>query len=149
MPKIYLAFSEASDNGKYENFGKILNLKGAVSLNLGETEKALIYFQKASALEPDTPEFLYNYGLCLKNSGKPAEALRAYDKAIALDRKPEYLRSKAMVLSKNTIFFYRAKKEEGSDPSRLYTKIKEEALDLFLEAEKQILGKTFQDETHE
>ena len=65
-----------------------LNLLGLVNHQLKDNEQALIYIEKAIALNPDIPEYSNNLGLVLSALGRLDEAKTAY--LCALSQAPEY-----------------------------------------------------------
>lgn len=81
-------------NEKYpENIRIIMNL-GDIFLERQQFEKALDYYQKASALRPDNPQLLYLIGTCYFSLGEYRIA-NSYFNRIA-DPTPEVLYNKAL-----------------------------------------------------
>jgi tetratricopeptide (TPR) repeat protein len=58
---------------------------GCVFMKLGLPERAEYCFLRANELEPGTPAYLTNLGVCLDRQGRRDEAVRAYRYARALD----------------------------------------------------------------
>jgi len=67
----------------------LLVKKGAESYNLGETQEALFYFDKALEIEPNHVKALTNKGGALSTLGKHEEAISYFDKALQID--PNYV----------------------------------------------------------
>jgi len=62
-------------------------------------EKAINAYQKSLALKPDNANVLTDMGVMYRRSGKPVEAIKAFDKAIAVDPRHEVSRfNKGIVL---------------------------------------------------
>ncbi len=62
-------------------------------------EKAINAYQESLALKPDNADVLTDVGVMYRRSGKPAEAVKAFDKAIAVDPRHEVARfNKGIVL---------------------------------------------------
>ena len=56
----------------------IHHLSGLVALREGRTDVAVAHLQTATAAEPDSPAMRYDFAEALRLSGRPAEALDAY-----------------------------------------------------------------------
>jgi predicted O-linked N-acetylglucosamine transferase (SPINDLY family) len=79
-------------NSVYQSFlrpentlAKALHLMGIENFSTNLLEAALRNIEQALALEPNDPQFLYNYALVLKNLKRHQLALEAINKSIALD----------------------------------------------------------------
>jgi tetratricopeptide (TPR) repeat protein len=53
--------------------------------SLEDRETALVYIEKALALEPDNPSFLNNYGVILAESGRIGEAVAQWKRVLEID----------------------------------------------------------------
>lgn len=80
----------ADPNSVYQSFlkpentlAKALHLIGIESLSANLLQNALDNIAQALKLEPDNPQFLYNYALVLKKLQRPTEALAAINQALA------------------------------------------------------------------
>ena len=61
---------------------------GAAFTQLGQTDQAIIAFQKVVTIKPDYADVYNNMGLALNKKGELDAAITAYEKAISL--KPNY-----------------------------------------------------------
>ncbi|MGH6675734.1 MAG: tetratricopeptide repeat protein, partial [Xanthobacteraceae bacterium] len=66
-----------------KHFGA-LHLPGAIAFQTGFPEKAVTFFSKAIAVNPDAPQAYYNRGIALQALERFQEALVSYNKAIGL-----------------------------------------------------------------
>src|SRR5919197_943960 len=62
-----------------------LNNKGLALEKLGKNKEAIIYFDKALAVEPNYATALNSKGVALTNLGNYSEAISYYDKALAIE----------------------------------------------------------------
>jgi tetratricopeptide (TPR) repeat protein len=62
-----------------------LHLLGVITYQMGKPDDAAGYIGKAVAAGTNNPSHYANWGLALKAAGRLAEALEAYDKAVAMD----------------------------------------------------------------
>ena len=77
------------------DYGKAVELKADFALALaglgklqarqGEYATAAANYQKACELAPNDMDALYNYGICLVNLGRNAEARLIFEKVLAID----------------------------------------------------------------
>lgn len=77
---------------KPENF-RYYWARGLVQQKMGETEKAILDFQKAMELNPDNPEIYYDLGMCYYNMGIDLRqsALHISDNDAYLEIRAQYL----------------------------------------------------------
>ena len=66
----------------------VWNILGAALTQLGQTDQAIIAFQKVVTIKPDYADVYNNMGLALNKKGELDAAITAYEKAISL--KPNY-----------------------------------------------------------
>ncbi|HTR85722.1 MAG TPA: tetratricopeptide repeat protein [Reyranella sp.] len=66
--------------------GPQVNLAGCLSI-LGEHDAALVALDRANQLKPGDPSIAHNRGRALEALGRPEEAERAYDEALAVDHR--------------------------------------------------------------
>lgn len=59
---------------------------GQAYLNTGELDKAETQFNKVRSLEPEKPNGLYGLGLVLSKKGRYEDAIRQFEKAVAMKR---------------------------------------------------------------
>ncbi len=59
-------------------------LAGVSEGNAGNLEDALRFFRTGLEAKPDDMQMLLNYGVALRQSGNPAEALKVFERAIRL-----------------------------------------------------------------
>ncbi|MCH6235811.1 tetratricopeptide repeat protein [Cognataquiflexum rubidum] len=81
------------------NNGEIYMNLAVFSLQKGNLDKALIEFEKAEAIIPESDLVLYNYAMALSDFGKEDEALSKISKAIAINPdEAEYFNLKGSIL---------------------------------------------------
>jgi Flp pilus assembly protein TadD len=66
-------------------------LLGCLLEQKGETDQAIVGFQRVAAIEPTNPEALYNLGTMLLRRGEPVAAAQLFEKAVLL--RPDHLPS--------------------------------------------------------
>jgi protein O-GlcNAc transferase len=66
----------------------LLHLLAIIQTQLGQAEDALVNYNKALAVKPDSAEVLYNRGITLRNLNRLDESLTSYDGALAI--KPDF-----------------------------------------------------------
>ena len=69
--------------------------RGLALVELGEFEAAVVSYDKALALQPDTAQMLFNRGLALKRLGRFDEALADYTRLLALQ--PDHMDAKKSI----------------------------------------------------
>jgi tetratricopeptide (TPR) repeat protein len=67
---------------EHPNFSPIKAEIGLVYAHMGNLEGALDYFQRALAITPDSPLYLYNLALVLDRLGHADQAAHAYDRVL-------------------------------------------------------------------
>ena len=72
-------------NGDASNQARMLLAEGQSVLNRGDADNALLLFEKAVELEPESAEALVKKGTALEAQRKLHEAIESYDRAISLD----------------------------------------------------------------
>lgn len=60
---------------------------GNTFLSLGQPDKAIEHFQVATAIEPDDPDYHYNFGVALAAVGRLDDAIEQYRKTVAIQPK--------------------------------------------------------------
>lgn len=70
--------------GARNNLGFLLQSRGESSGAEGDLQEAMDHFQAAAQSAPDSPDGWINLGYALAQQRRPAEAARAYDRALAL-----------------------------------------------------------------
>src|SRR5215469_9166476 len=68
-----------------------LHLLGVIRLHQGRASEGLPYIERALTLQPGAPESLSNYGIALEAVGRRAEALKALESVVKLNRNDEAL----------------------------------------------------------
>jgi tetratricopeptide (TPR) repeat protein len=66
-------------------------LNGHITLNKGQFEDSLIYFQTVLETDRENPESWYNVGLLFVYLGDYDRAIHHYDKALELDPHDEFI----------------------------------------------------------
>ena len=67
---------------EHPNFSPIKAEIGLIYAHLGNLDGALDYFQRALAITPDSPLYLYNLALALDRLGRSEQASQAYDRVL-------------------------------------------------------------------
>ena len=62
-----------------------LNTLGLIAINVGDSERALAYFERAAAAQPDAPGIWYNHFQALELAGDLERGLASLDCALAID----------------------------------------------------------------
>jgi Flp pilus assembly protein TadD len=58
---------------------------GTVALDRGDSARAVAELERAAALEPEASAVQNHLGIAYEAVGRPGDALRAYERAVALD----------------------------------------------------------------
>ena len=66
------------------DYTEALNNMGNAFKDLGETEKAIEFYEKALDIDPNYAQAYYNMGNAFKNLGLPEKAISSYKKVLFL-----------------------------------------------------------------
>ena len=69
---------------KFSESVDLYNIHGAIHVGLGKFEAAIVSYNTAIRLNPNSAKTFNNLGVALKNQGKPNQAIKAYQNAIAI-----------------------------------------------------------------